>query len=293
MTIGKKDITIFIVLFLVTISCVGYFYKNMSDEQLVATADPYGLIIPTPKAIFAINHPSVFERMILPMKNIHKVFSDHISSIFLSLIQENPDLSSFLIAYYPQGDILYVPMNNYTAKRIFKQLDASFAFPAQRQEEASIPVRYYPDIDKLFLGCYYHEGIFVASYNRKLLVETMERQQAHPVRIIPELEELINKKGKSSTMNLFLPSAPLDLYTHINDSTEWRMRNQWLAVDLFYSEGNLCCFNEQPYEEISEEVYQNLCDTITNRINQLFPQIKTTAQVSHDEAVAYFTVCGN
>ena len=55
MRIGKKDIMAFIVLFLATIVCVRYFYKNMSDEQFVATVDPYSLVIPTPTAIFAIN----------------------------------------------------------------------------------------------------------------------------------------------------------------------------------------------------------------------------------------------
>lgn len=293
MTIGKKDITAFIVLFLATIVCVRHFYKNMSDEQFVATVDPYSLIVPTPKAIFAINRPLVFEKMILPMENIREVFSDHTPAIFLSLIQRNPDLSSFLIAYYPQGDVLYAPMDSHTAERIFKQLDASFTFPAQQQEETSVPVRYYPDVDKLFLGCYYHEGIFVASYNRRLLLETAKRQQTYPANTIPELADLTSKKGKSGAMNLFIQSAPLNLQVQMNDSTEWRMKDQWLAMDLFYNEGSLCCFNEQPYEETLENLYPNLCDTITTRINRLFPQIKTTAQVSHDEAVAYFTVCGN
>ena len=292
MRIGKKDIMAFIVLFLATIVCVRYFY-NMSDEQFVATVDPYSLVIPTPTAIFAINRPPVFEKMILPMENIRKAFSDHTPAIFLSLIQQNPDLSSFLIAYYPQGDILYAPMDSHTAERIFKQLDASFTFPAQQREEASVPVRYYPDVDKHFLGCYYHEGIFVVSYNRKLLVETAKKQQMYPAQIIPELADLISKKGKSGAMNLFIQSASLDLQVQMNDSTEWKMKNQWLAMDLFYNEGSLCCFNEQPYEETLENFYPNLCDTITTRINRLFPQIKTTAQVSHDEAVVYFTVCGN
>ncbi|MDD2953111.1 MAG: hypothetical protein PHC95_08090 [Parabacteroides sp.] len=293
MRIGKKDITAFIVLFLATIVCVRYFYKNMSDEQFVATVDPYSLVVPTPTAIFAINRPPVFAKMILPMKNIRKAFSDHTPAIFPSLIRQNPGLSSFLIAYYPQGDVLYAPMDSHTAERIFMQLDASFSFPAQQREETSVPVRYYPDVDKRFLGCYYHEGIFIASYNRRLLVETVERQQTHPAHIIPELTDPIHKKGKSAAMNLFIQSTPLDLHVQMNDSTEWRMKNQWLAMDLFYNEGSLCCFNEQPYEEALENFYSNLCDTITFRINRLFPQIKTTAQVSHDEAVAYFTICGN
>ena len=115
----------------------------------------------------------------------------------------------------------------------------------------------------------------------------------YPAQIIPELADLISKKGKSGAMNLFIQSASLDLQVQMNDSTEWKMKNQWLAMDLFYNEGSLCCFNEQPYEETLENFYPNLCDTITTRINRLFPQIKTTAQVSHDEAVVYFTVCGN
>ena len=132
----------------------------------------------------------------------------------------------------------------------------------------------------IFWGCYYHEGIFLASYNRRLLVETVERQQTYPAHVIPELTDLIRKKGKRGAMNLFIKSAPLHLRVQMNDSTEWRMKNQWLAMDLFYNEGSLCCFNEQPYEKALENFYPNLCDTITTRINRLFPQIKTTTRTS-------------
>lgn len=112
MRISKKDITAFFVLFLGTIVCVRYFYKHMNDEQFVATVDPYSLVVPSPTAIFAINRPPVFEKMILPMENIRKAFSDHTPAIFLSLIRQNLELSSFLIAYYPQGDVLYAPMDS-------------------------------------------------------------------------------------------------------------------------------------------------------------------------------------
>mgnify|MGYP000396984096 FL=1 len=109
MRISKKDITAFFVLFLGTIVCVRYFYKHMNDEQFVATVDPYSLVVPSPTAIFAINRPPVFEKMILPMENIRKAFSDHTPAIFLSLIRQNLELSSFLIAYYPQGGCLVRP----------------------------------------------------------------------------------------------------------------------------------------------------------------------------------------
>ncbi len=156
-------------------------------------------------------------------------------------------------------------MDSHTAERIFKQLDASFTFPAQQREEASVPVRYYPDVDKHFLGCYYHEGIFVVSYNRKLLVETAKKSNRRtPAQIIPELADLISKKGKSGAMNLFIQSASLDLQVQMNDSTEWKNEKingwQWIYSIM---KGSLCCFNEQPYEETLENFYPNLCDTIT------------------------------
>ncbi len=292
MTIDKRDISAFIVLFLATIVCVRYFYKNMSDEQFVASVDPYSLVIPTPTAILAVNRPPVF-KMLLPMENIRRAFSDHTPAIFLSVIRQNPDLSSFMIAYYPQGDVLYAPMDRHTAGHIFERLDAFFAFPAQQRMEEAVAVRYYPDVDKRFLGCYYHEGMLVASYNRGLLLKTVERQRACPARILPELADLIHKKGKGGAMNLFMQSDSLDLRIQVNDSTEWRMRDHWLAIDLFHSEEGLCGFYEQPHEKELENLYPLLCDTITTRINQLFPQIRATAQASHDEAAAYFSICVN
>lgn len=94
-------------------------------------------------------------------------------------------------------------------------------------------------------------------------------------------------------MNLFIQSASLDLQVQMNDSTEWKMKNQWLAMDLFYNEGSLCCFNEQPYEETFGELLPQLMRYDNYSDQSAIPQIKTTAQVSHDEAVVYFTVCGN
>lgn len=316
MTVGKKDISAFTILVIITISTIIFFYKNMSDVKFVATVNPYSLIVPTPQAVLAINRPLVFERIILPMDTIRQVLEEHISPIFLSLIRENSDLPSFLIAFYQQGDILYAPMDNYMADRLFKQLDTTFLYSAQKRDEASIPMRYYPDTEKRFLGCYYHDGIFVASYNRKLLVEVAESQQAPTTtRVLPDLNEALKKMGRNATLNLFVPSGPLDLHVQINDTTEWRIQDQWLALDLFFSEGNLCCFNEQPYEQgldslfkdmsfpyfsiwnnttfRLDNLYQSMGDTVNARVNQLFPQIKTTAQVSHDEAVAYFTICGD
>lgn len=58
MRIGKKDIMAFIVLFLATIVCVRYFYKNMSDEQFVATVDPYSLGHPDPHSNFCYQSSS-------------------------------------------------------------------------------------------------------------------------------------------------------------------------------------------------------------------------------------------
>lgn len=293
MTASKRDIAIFLCLSVAMILAIRYFYKGMSDERSVSATDPYTLIAPTPQAVLAINRPHSFSKVMLPTPNIRKVFAQHIPEAYLSLIEENPDLSSFLIAYYPQGEILFAPADQEMAKRLLKQWDAAFPFPAQRLEGYAIPMYYYPDTDKRFLGCYYHNGLFVASYQRKLLLLTAERERAKAT-VLPEIQKAI-AKSESSTIDLFLPGQSLDLHIQSGDTLSWSLPPQWLALDLFFSDGSLCCLNEQPYEERLDTAgfYQSLRDTIRNKVGRLFPDVKTTAQVSHDEAVVYYAICVN
>ena len=290
----KKDIVILLVLFVITIFCVRFFHKKMSDDQLVASIEPLSLVIPSPQAILSVNRPAVLNKMILPMKNFEMIFSGHTPKLFHGLIQENDKFPAFLLVYYPEGVVMLSSMNQQHVKQIYDFLDCEFDYPAMEKTEYGITMHYYPDIKKQFLGCYYQNGMFVASYNNRLLKDIAQRQQYDRLQISPEIHQAVRDKGKNAAINLYIPSATLNLYVQTSDSTEWRIENKWLSSDLFYNEGKVCCVNELKYEAALDSIhfYQRLSDTIQVRMDHLLPQIKTTTQVSHDEAVAYFTTCG-
>ena len=289
MNLAKKDIATFILLTLAMIVCVRYFYRDMADERRVAAIDPYLSLIATPTAILSISNPPMFKEYMLPARSMRQAIEAYTSPIFLSLIGQNPHLSTFLIGYYPKGDILYAPMDSHSARQAFKWLDSAFAFSPRQQQEGTISVRYYPDTGSRFLGCYYHEGLFVASYDRDLLLKTIKRQIGKPVTVIPELATLPTK-SKRAGINLFACSDSLDLHVATTDSTVWRLPAQWLTLNLLYDKGQLRCYNEQPYEEGIDSLYLSLSDTIENKLRQLFPELKTAVQVSHDESAAYFLI---
>lgn len=314
MSARRKDTVILVIMATLIGTFMWYFYTEMDENKSISDVNPYTLVVPGSEAVLAINRPLVFEKVILPKKDIREVFSSHIPGVYTDLIRENSDLPLFLFSFYSQDLVFYAPMSGSEARQVFKQLKARFPFKDQRKTVSLIDCRYYPEAERRFFGCYYHEGIFVASYNRKLLEQVAKRQQTDSVRIIPGLKEVVKKTNANTPINLFVPSDSLNLYVQITEITEWRIKDQWLGINIFPSDNKLCCFHTQPYQPSldslfyqtgfssfsmwnnaqyrMETLYQSMGDTMQARINKLFPQIKTTAQVSHDEAVAYFTICG-
>lgn len=311
----RKDTVILIVMAALLGAGMWYFYAEMDDNRTMSDANLYELVAPGAEAVLAINRPLVFDKVILPLKDAGQIFKEHIPEIYLDLIRKNMDTPLFLLSFYPQGPVFYASMGEYEAHQTFKTLETRFPFKAQQKKEGQITYRYYPEADKRFFGCYYHNGVFVASYSQKELRQVGIRQQADSLSVLPGLKESLTKTNSTAPINLFVPSKLLNLYVQITEITEWRIQDQWLGANIFLSDDKLCCFHTQPYQASLDSLfyqpgfstfsmwnnpqyrldnlYQYMGDTIEARINKLFPQIKTTAQVSHDEAVAYFTICSS
>lgn len=290
---ARKDITILALLSAATLALICILYRNIRYERLAAEADPFRLIEPTPEAVLAINQIDALSQFILQREPLRAIFTEHIPHAFLSLIRTDLPLSSALIAYYPRGSILYASMEQRIARRLFKHLDQAFAFPPQEERDGPIHISYYPDTNHRFLGCYYHEGLFVASYNRRLLTQAIERHVSDTASSLPELAR-ITRRDTHVPLRLFLPSDSVHIHVPLEDSTLWHPREPWLALDLFPSEGNLCCLNEQPREAHTDTtLYQAISDTAQAYVRRLFPMLNTTTQISYDETAVYYIICGH
>ncbi len=293
MSLGRKDITTLIVLMAAAIICVSYLFKIVNSGQVAAKVDPYGLLMPTPTptAILAINRPDLLDGQLLSNEEVRRIFEEYVPSVFLSIL---PELSISLVAYYPRGVLFCSPMEKRLADRVFERLDALSAYPAQRREEAGVAIRYYPDSGNRFLGCYYHKGAFVASYDRKSLSRAIEWQRRDAP--VPMELEKAARRGRSAWANLLVPRESLDLSVWLDDSTVWEVEEPWLDLDLFLDGGKLCCFYERGHSFAVADtarrarLYQVVRDSLNARLHRLLPKTKTEARIKSDSAAVYYTI---
>lgn len=292
MIVYKREIVFFIIAALAAMSAVWYFFGNIKEEKLAMRTDLYSLFIPTPDAVLVVNKPSLFGKIILAQQPIYNTFRSKIPEIYLSLIRENTEISSFLYLYYPQGTIFYAKINDQHIHSIEKIINTTFhSFAPQKQKKGTITYVYYPDSGNRFFGYYYHKGIWVASYSKKLLEETASRQLSGTASLSSELTEIRKQFDANAPLNLAIQSKSLNLSITQNDSILWKIPDQWLAVDLFYHEGNICYFSSLPYQETADTLYAKITDTLSVRLHTLFPQLDIKTQFTRERTNIYFTGC--
>lgn len=97
-----------------------------------------------------------------------------------------------------------------------------------------ITFTYYPDTGNRFFGYYQHEGIWVASYSKKLLEEVAQIQRNRQSYLLPDQDRLRKSFDKNAPLNLMVQSDSLDLYVSLPDSTEWGIRKRLVRRRSFH-----------------------------------------------------------
>ena len=103
-----------------------------------------------------------------------------------------------------------------------------------------------------------------------------------------EQMQLRKTLDSNAPLNLMIQSKLLDLYVKSNDSTLWRVRDRWLAADLFESEGNICYFSSLPYLEPADTLFRTIADTLSLRLEQHFSN-----QIYEEDGKFFYTGCTN
>lgn len=294
MKIRRQEIGICVICIIATLLAVCFFFGMMQKEQKTVQTDLYDLVAPTPYALVAINQPSIFAKTMLTTASSYNLFALHIPKAYLSIIQNNPSLSCILFSFHDQNVVFYAKADAREAHHIkINTLAPLFgAYTPQRQDKNGIVFTYYPDINNSFFGYYQHNDVFVASHSKKLLEKIAEQQLQHKKTLSLELDILCHTPNQNAPVRLIIPSQPLNLYVQLNDSTEWRISDRWLATDIFTSEGHICSFTELPYKTAQDTLYAPMADTLSLRIQKLLPLTHIASQISKEGESVYFTVCG-
>lgn len=290
----KEDIGIIVLSLLIAAVSASYFLGFLQREKEAETQDLYYLLPTQPKSVLAINQPTAFAHLLLEKTPGVDILQRWIPEAFLYLLRQEPETPFLLFSFHQEGVICYAKANKKQAEKLEHDILRSYFSAYEPQEEIlhDIRFRYYADTGSRFLGCYQHEGVWVASYSKRLL-EQVVRKQLLPQEQSDEdsLSPFFRQFDRNATANLLFPSDGWQIQVARHDTILWKYNLPWVCTDLFPSEGNICGFCSFPYAVPNDSLYEAMGDSLAIQLEALFPRLHVTPQTSQDSSEVYFTFC--
>ena len=290
----KEDIGIIVLSLLIAAVSASYFLGFLQREKEAETQDLYYLLPTQPKSVLAINQPTAFAHLLLEKTPGVDILQRWIPEAFLYLLRQEPETPFLLFSFHPEGVICYAKANKKQAEALEHDILRTYFSAYEPQEEIlhDIRFRYYADTGSRFLGCYQHEGVWVASYSKRLLEQVVRKQ------LLPqeqsdedELSPFFRQFDRNATANLLFPSDGWQIQVARHDTILWKYNLPWVCTDLFPSEGNICGFCSFPYAVPNDSLYEAMGDSLAIQLEALFPRLHVTPQTSQDSSEVYFTFC--
>lgn len=289
----QREIAISLLALLITAAAIGHFIKGVTSEKEGTQHELYLLLDSAPSALLFVNKPSTFHRMMLSQEKMKQVFIPYIPEIYLNLISQIPSLSSVLFSFQEQQVIMYAKVNGKESQRLDKALTQRF-FPIYMpytQEKEGIRYTFYPDTAGRYFGCYQHQNTWVASYSKHLLEQVAKRQLQGTVLSDRPLKTVLQSLDRQAPVNLVCHAQPLNLYVAVNDSTRWQAQSEWIAADIYSDREKLCCIGNITCHFREDSLYASLADTLSCRLQQLFPGLQIQSHADVDQEQVYLTSC--
>ena len=290
----KEDIGIIVLSLLIAAVSASYFLGFLQREKEAETQDLYYLLPSQPKSVLAINQPTAFAHLLLEKTPGVDILQRWIPEAFLYFLRQEPETPFLLFSFHQEGVICYAKANKKQAEKLEHDILRSYFSAYEPQEETlhDIRFRYYADTGSRFLGCYQHEGVWVASYSKRLLEQVVRKQ------LLPqeqsdedELSPFFRQFDRNATANLLFPSDGWQIQVARHDTILWKYNLPWVCTDLFPSEGNICGFCSFPYAVPNDSLYEAMGDSLAIQLEALFPRLHVTPQTSQDSSEVYFTFC--
>jgi hypothetical protein len=277
-----KEIIISLAAIGIMLMAIMAYFKAVNEEKAHSRMDLYTLIPPSATTVLTVNRPSVFSRMILDNPLLYKLFAGEIPEVYLSLIRKNQQMSSIVFSFHPQGVLACMTVNSQTAHAIAGDIlpEKFKPYSPQIQTENGIDFHYYPDAENHFFGYYIHNGIWAGSYSRKLLEKAAAQQQEGEIRLPEEMNRLRASLDTNAPLNMICPANSLGLSNLL-----------WVSADLFFSEGAFCCYGSLPHGSVEPSLYTSIGDTLSRRIETIYPQIRLSFQLQIEEQSISLTGC--
>ena len=177
MRIRPRDITIGLLL-AITIALTFYFYKNLGIAKKSARIDLLTILPSEPKSILTLTKPIKNQKFSWNDSGIQKIFNNNIPQKWTEILRLQNELEYAQLSFHQEGNLLCVRTGTNLIDKL--QKIGLFGYLPEKENLNNFTLYYFPDTEGRFMGCYQQGGLFVASYNKKMLIRALSRQRGSP-----------------------------------------------------------------------------------------------------------------
>ncbi len=282
MRIRPRDITIGLLL-AITIALTFYFYKSLGIAKKSARIDLLTILPSEPKSILTLTKPIKNQDFSWNDSGIQKIFNNNIPQKWTKILRLQNELEYAQLSFHDEGSLLCVRTGTNLIDKL--QKIRLFGYLPEKENLNNLTLYYFPDTEGRFMGCYQQGGLFVASYNKKMLIRALSRQtnKNNPANWDTQALKSIMDNQKSPYFWIFQPQG---LQLPAGQSPTW------LSAELLINQDPPCCTIALPLVGLSDStIYTIANDSLLLWANRLFPQNHTSAQIDQDRSVIFFTIC--
>ncbi|MDL2256156.1 hypothetical protein LJC44_01230 [Parabacteroides sp. OttesenSCG-928-G06] len=274
-----KEIVLALIIVGAAIILFWYFFGSIKTEQKSADINLLSIVAGDPQKVIVVNRPQA-----LSIVNTEEIFAAYIPEIYLSLIAA---FQHSILSFHAEGIVFYTKLNSqeiYALKK--KILPSRFGGHPVKQQKKDITYFFYPDTAYNYFGYYIQDGIIVASHSRHLLEEVSREQADIKTSVFDSI-----KVDANIPINLLLSPGTLDLKIETEDSLIWQMPQQWTVADIIFNEEKVCMHLSLKKESVTDSLFYSVTDSISYRLETLFPTATLDTQATEDEEFLYYTGC--
>lgn len=226
---AQREIGLLLICLVLVSGFVSLFFRLMHTEQTRERISAFALFPERPDAVLYVKNGRLYTAL---MRNVQPLVSDRkLASVYDSLSRDLP-LSNLLFTLHPQGAVAYWKVSPEGYRTIRRHIGRQLgAFAPQTQTKWHTTVEYYADANGRFLGSFYKNGFWVASYNASLLEKVLKNMLYAPDES-PAIYAPIEQEMAYSSTSLWLYAPLVDIDIQQPDSLHWSIGRTWLQVDL-------------------------------------------------------------
>lgn len=255
-----RDIVILFLVLSLAGSFVYHLFKHIYEEDARTDINMYALFPAPPKALVRVQQTQYWNRSSSDKQTIQQLFGEQMPRLYQQLFALHP-VNNVWFCLYPEGMICILPTTPEEAGKLQQKMKQLLnTFPPQKVSQNGIDVYYYADAENEFAGAFYANGLWVSSYNKVLLDQTLQRinLQIHPT-------QETNIPLAHATTSLLIPASELSFRVCSDDSICWQYTDTWLSTDIYRTDQKMTFIFNLP---ISSSQNDSLPAVITDSLQQ-------------------------